>query len=69
MNDLDKDYEKAEAMARRQFRKDVAGFRRNRKRRRLELEDLLQTEREKPQALQDPQKIQRIVKELEDLDG
>lgn len=69
MNDLHKEYEKTHSMARRQFRKDVSGFRQNRQRRRLELEDLLKTEREKLQDFQDQEKIQRILKELADLDG
>lgn len=59
--DLEKEYEKSAQLAQRHFRKDVDGFR---QRRRLELEDLLSTEREKPEELQDPKKIEWILEEL-----
>jgi len=62
-DDMEKQFRKSSEMARRQFRKDVNGFK---QRRRLELEDLLRTEREKPEDLQDPQKIEWILNELRD---
>ncbi len=60
-DELEKDYDKSLQMAQRRFRKDVDGFR---ARRRLELEDLLRTEREKPEEYQDKEKIQWILEEL-----
>ena len=61
MDEWEKEYEKSAQMAQRHFRKDVSGFR---ERRRLELEDLLKTEREKPEDLRDEEKIRRILEEL-----
>ena len=60
-DELEKEYDKSLQMAQRRFRKDVDGFR---TRRRLELEDLLKTEREKPEEYQDKEKIQWILGEL-----
>ncbi|SMC27621.1 hypothetical protein SAMN02746041_03018 [Desulfacinum hydrothermale DSM 13146] len=60
-DELEKEYEKSHYMAQRHFRKDVGGFR---DRRRLELEDLLRVEQEKPEDLQDKDKIQWILDEL-----
>ena len=54
-------------LAKRRFRKDVDGFRA--RRRRLELEDLLRVEREKPEALRDPEKIAHLLRELEKTGG
>lgn len=51
-------------MAQRRFRKDVNGFR---QRRRLELEDLLRTEQEKAEELQDRQKIEWLEQELKQM--
>lgn len=65
MIDFDKEFEKSRSMAQRQFRKDVDGFR---QRRRLELEDLLRTELEKPEDLQDSDKIAWLRQELKDID-
>ncbi|MDY6909929.1 MAG: hypothetical protein SWC40_08330 [Thermodesulfobacteriota bacterium] len=64
-DDILKDYEKSQEMAQRRFRKDVDGFRH---RRRLDLEDLLRTEREKPEEFQDPEKIEWILAELKQID-
>jgi len=61
MDEWEKEYEKSAQMAQRHFRKDVSGFR---ERRRLELEDLLKTEQEKPEDLRDEEKIQWILEEL-----
>ncbi|OIQ02026.1 MAG: hypothetical protein AUK55_01165 [Syntrophobacteraceae bacterium CG2_30_61_12] len=66
MIDLEQEYAKSQALAQRHFRKDVDGFR---QRRRLELEDLLKTEREKPEELQDPVKLKWVLKELENMDS
>ncbi|MGD9503701.1 MAG: hypothetical protein AB7W37_02230 [Syntrophobacteraceae bacterium] len=63
-DDLDKEYEKSRDMAQRRFRKDVNGFR---QRRRLELEDLLRTEQEKAEELQDRQKIEWLEQELKQM--
>jgi hypothetical protein len=66
MVDLEDEYEKSQFLAERHFRKDVAGFR---KRRRVELEDLMKIEREKPAELQDPNKIEWILNELANIDS
>jgi hypothetical protein len=60
-DDLEKEFEKSRNMAQRRFRKDVDGFR---TRRRLELEDLLRTEQEKSEELQDAEKIEWLLLEL-----
>ncbi|SHG37158.1 hypothetical protein SAMN02745206_03752 [Desulfacinum infernum DSM 9756] len=65
-DDLEKEYEKSQYMAQRHFRKDVGGFR---DRRRLELEDLLRIEQEKPEDLQDKDKIRWILDELASMEG
>ncbi|MGQ9670298.1 MAG: hypothetical protein ACUVWY_09050 [Desulfosoma sp.] len=65
-NEWEKEYEKSAHMAQRHFRKDVAGFR---ERRRLELEDLLRTEQEKPEDMRDEAKIRWILEELQRTDG
>ncbi|ROR01568.1 hypothetical protein [Desulfosoma caldarium] len=66
MNDWEKEYEKSAQMAQRHFRKDVSGFR---ERRRLELEDLLRIEQEKPEDMRDEAKIRWILEELQNSDG
>ncbi len=58
---LEEEYEKSRYMALRRFRKDVEGFK---ERRRFELEDLLRTELEKPEELQDKEKIKWLQEEL-----
>ena len=68
MTEMRDDESKASGeLARRRFRKDVDGFRA--RRRRLEIEDLLRVEREKPEALRDPEKIARLLRELETTGG
>lgn len=64
-DDLDEEYQKARQLAQKHLRKDVDGFR---QRRGLELVDLLRTEREKPQGLQDKAKIEWILKELQQVE-
>jgi hypothetical protein len=63
-DELDKKYQESSQIAAGQFRKDVSGFR---QRRGLELEDLLRTERGKPEELQDRAKIQWILEALQQL--
>jgi hypothetical protein len=60
-DECDKQYDLSNRAAAMQFRKDVSGFR---QRRGLELEDLLRTEREKPEELQDEDKIAWLLEEL-----
>ncbi len=60
------EFDKSKHMAERHFRKDVGGFR---QRRRLELEDLLKTEREKAEDLQDHEKIAWLQEELNRIEG
>lgn len=61
---LQEEYEKSRELALRQFRKDVAGFK---ERRRLELEDLLRIELEKPEDLRDEEKIRWLQEELKNI--
>jgi hypothetical protein len=60
-DDLNKEYKKSNELAQAHFRKDVSGFH---QRRGLELEDLLLTEREKPEEFQDKAKIEWLLQEL-----
>ncbi|MEJ5300063.1 MAG: hypothetical protein WHS38_03650 [Thermodesulforhabdaceae bacterium] len=58
---LQEEYEKSRQLALRQFRKDVSAFK---ERRRIELEDLLRIELEKPEDIRDEEKIRWLQEEL-----
>lgn len=61
---LQEEYEKSHELALRQFRKDVASFK---ERRRIELEDLLRLELEKPEDMRDEEKIRWLQEELKSI--
>lgn len=61
---LQEEYERSHQLALRQFRKDVAAFK---ERRRIELEDLLKTELDKPEDLRDEEKIRWLQEELKNI--
>lgn len=61
---LQEEYEKSHQLALRQFKKDVASFK---ERRRIELEDLLRLELEKPEDMRDEEKIRWLQEELKSI--